>query len=139
MDSYKRIELRIGRYLAGRYRMAVEVGIGRNTDVAMMLADAGVLKGCTDIKDTGFPIGLNFFRDDIFVPDLSRYEGADLIYAIRPAIEMVPPLIALAQKVDCDMIVYHLGFEVYGDGGEILDYGVLLHRYWRRSEPVKER
>lgn len=139
MDSYKHIENRIGGYLAGKYRRAVEVGIGRNSDVAVMLADAGVLKGCTDIKDTGFPPGLNYFRDDIFVPDLSRYEGADLIYAIRPAIEMVPPLIALAQTIDCDMIVYHLGFEVYGNGGEVFDCGVLLHRYWRRSEPVKER
>jgi uncharacterized UPF0146 family protein len=139
MDSYKHIEHRIGGYLAGRYCRAVEVGIGKNTDVAVMLADAGVLKGCTDIKDTGFPISLNYVRDDIFVPDFSRYEGADLIYAIRPAIEMVPPLIAVAQKIDCDMIVYHLGFETYGDGGEILDCGVLLHRYWRRSEPVKER
>ncbi len=33
--------------------------------------------------------------------------------------------------------VYHLGFEVYGDGGEIIDAGIVLHRYYRRAKPSK--
>jgi hypothetical protein len=59
------------------------------------------------------------------------------MYAIRPAVEMVPALIALARRLDCDLIVYHLGFERYGNGGEIIDCGVILHRYHRDQKPSK--
>ena len=77
--------------------------------------------------------------DDVFSPDINLYKGADVIYAIRPAIEMIPPLLALARTLDCDLIIYHLGFESYGNGGEKIDCGVLLHRYYKASEPVKQR
>ena len=50
---------------------------------------------------------------------------------------MIPPLIALAQQVNCDLLVYHLGFESYGKGGERIDCGVLLHRYHRYQNPSK--
>ena len=58
--------------------------------------------------------------------------GADLVLAIRPGVEMVPPLIALARRCDCDLLVYHLGDEVYLDGGERIPIeGAILHRYHR--------
>jgi uncharacterized protein len=139
MGSYKHIENTIGGYLASRYLRAVEAGIGRNTLVAEMLSTAGVLVRCTDIKNREYPDQLHFVSDDVFDPDLSLYQGADVIYAIRPAIEMVPPLIGIARGVNSDLIIYHLGFEMYENGGEKIDCGVLLHRYFRRSEPVKER
>jgi uncharacterized UPF0146 family protein len=138
MGSYKHIEHLAGGYLAGRYTRAVEAGIGRNTVAAELLAEAGVLVRCTDIRPLEHPPHLHFAKDDIFDPDLSLYKGADLIYAIRPAIEMIPPLIGIARAVNCDLVVYHLGFEQYENGGESIDCGVLLHRYWKRSEPVEE-
>ncbi|MCK9579872.1 MAG: hypothetical protein M0Q92_05410 [Methanoregula sp.] len=138
MDSYKHIEHLIGGHLASRYTRAVEAGIGRDTVTAELLSKTGTLMRCTDIKTLDHPLHLQFFQDDIFNPDLSLYEGADLIYAIRPAIEMIPPLMNIARQVNSDLVVYHLGFERYLDGGEIIDCGVLLHRYVRRSEPVKE-
>jgi uncharacterized protein len=138
MGSYKHIETATGRYIAGKYCRAVEVGIGRNTVAAEMLAQAGVLMRCTDVKDLEHPAHLIFAKDDVFEPDITLYQGADVIFAIRPGIEMIPPLVALARKIDCDLLVRHLGFEVYGDGGEKIDCGIVLHRYWKRSEPVKE-
>jgi len=137
MGSYKHIETAIGEYLADHYSRAVEVGIGRNTTAAEILKSAGTLVLATDVRgmDAG-PVPVTV--DDVFEPTLSLYEGADLIYSIRPAIEMIPPLIALARKTGADLVVYHLGFETYGDGGEKIDCGVILHRYVGRSEPVKE-
>jgi hypothetical protein len=44
---------------------------------------------------------------------------------------MVPSLIDLARAIGCDLIVYHLGNEIYEDGGEIIDCGPVLHRYYR--------
>ena len=51
---------------------------------------------------------------------------------------MIPPLLMLARTINCDLIVYHLGFECYGNGGEKIDCGVLLHRYFKASEPVEQ-
>ena len=72
----------------------------------------GNLLRSTDVKNLPVPDDFTFIIDDVFSPDISLYRGADVIYAIRPAIEMIPPLIALAERVNCDLIVYHLGFEI---------------------------
>jgi len=139
MGSYKHIETCIGEYIAKHYTRTVEVGIGKNTETACMLLDSGASVRCIDVMDVEVPERLCFALDDIFSPDISLYEGADLIYAIRPAIEMIPPLLAIARTINCDLIVYHLGFESYGNGGEKIECGVLLHRYYKASEPVKQR
>jgi uncharacterized UPF0146 family protein len=133
MCQYKRIERSIGEYIAGRYTRAVEVGIGNNPDAARIVATAGALVLCTDIRPGIRHDDLTVVTDDIFEPDPGLYAGADLIYAIRPGVEMVPSLIALARRVNSDLLIYHLGCEIYEDGGEVLDCGpVLLHRYHRR-------
>ena len=137
MAAYKHIETCIGDYIAARYSHAVEIGIGKNTVAAGILFAQGCLIRCTDIKDTGMVSDLPFFVGDIFSPQFSLNRGADIIYAIRPAIEMIPPLIDLAKVIDCDLMVYHLGFESYERGGEIIDCGVLLHRYYKKSEHIK--
>lgn len=135
MGGYKHIETCIGRYLAGKYSHAVEVGIGRNTDAARILADAGKLLFSTDIRPMPVPDSIPFVVDDIFSPVTGRYRDADVIYSVRPAIEMIPALIALAGAINADLVVYHLGFESWGDGGEKIDCGVILHRYFRRQNP----
>jgi len=139
MDSYKHIESCIGDYIAKHYAAVVEIGVGNNPGAAIIIHNAGIPIRCTDIRNRELPEGIEFVIDDVFEPDLSIYAGADVIYAIRPAIEMMAPLIALAQKAGCDLLVYHLGFEFYETGGERIDCGVILHRYVRGSEPVKER
>ena len=138
MGSYKHIETCIGEYLAKHYTNTVEVGIGKNTEAARILLDAGARVRSTDVRNISVPGWLCFTVDDVFSPVISLYEGADVIYAIRPAIEMIPPLLSLARTINCDLIVYHLGFESYGNGGEKIDCGVLLHRYFKASEPVKQ-
>ncbi|WP_214019255.1 UPF0146 family protein [Methanoculleus sp.] len=133
MCRYKHIERSIGEYIAARYRRVVEVGVGNNPEAARLIAAAGALMLCTDTRPGIRHDGLAVVTDDIFDPDLRLYAGADLIYAVRPGVEMVPPLIALAGRVNSDLLVYHLGCETYEDGGEAVDCGpVLLHRYHRR-------
>jgi hypothetical protein len=134
MDGYKHIEHCVGAYIAKHYFHPVEIGVGKNPDAAQRVHDAGVSVRATDIHPCLLPDWLSFTRDDIFSPDLSCYAGADVLYAVRPAEEMIPPLIALAKMLDCDLVVYHLGFETYGNGGEIIDCGVPLHYYYRRGQ-----
>ena len=135
MGDYKHIETSIGKYIAANYTRAIEVGIGRNEEAAKIISTAGALICCTDVRTLGVSVDLPFSQDDIFSPDDSLYTGAEVIYAIRPAPEMIPPLIELAQRINVDLIVYHLGFESYENGGEIIDCGVLLHRYHIRQKP----
>ena len=135
MGDYKHIEKSIGNYIASHYTRAIEVGIGRNVEAAKIINRAGALICCTDVKALEMTDNLPFSQDDIFLPDVSLYTGTEVIYAIRPAIEMIPPLLELAGRINADLIVYHLGFESYEKGGEIIDCGVLLHRYHIRQNP----
>jgi uncharacterized protein len=134
MDGYKHIERLVGAYISTRYKDVVEVGIGQNTVAAEVIHDAGVRVRCRDIRPLDPPAGIEFALDDIDKPDLSLYLGADLIYAIRPGVEMIPSLIALAAELNATLIVYHLGDEVYLDGGVLIDCGVRLHQYRARLE-----
>jgi uncharacterized UPF0146 family protein len=137
MGDYKHIETCIGNYIATHYTNAVEIGIGESTGAAQIIHDAKKSIRCTDIKNTPPGSALSFAVDDIFEPVVDLYAGADVIYAIRPAVEMIPPMISLAQHINADLLVYHLGFEVYGNGGQTLDCGVVLHRYHSRQNPSK--
>jgi uncharacterized UPF0146 family protein len=137
MGDYKHIEALIARYIATRYRSVVEIGVGANIAVARALAEAGLEVRCTDIRAIPPAEGLLCVRDDIFHPSIDLYRGADLLYAIRPGVEMVPPLITLAGRCDADLLVYHLGNEIYERGGELIECGVILHRYFRSQNPSK--
>ena len=98
MDGYKHIEHCCGSYIASHYRNPVEIGVGNNPDAARCMHEAGVRVRATDIRACDVPPWLPFSRDDIFSPDLSCYAGADVLYAVRPAVEMIPPMIALAKR-----------------------------------------
>lgn len=132
MVNYKSIEERIADYIAGRYKSVVEVGIGGNTRTTEILAERDVDVAATDIKECP-DCRVKFFIDDITSPDISIYSGADLIYSIRPGVEMIPDLIKTARAAGTDLIVYHLGNEIFENGGEIIDCGVILHRYYKKN------
>ena len=135
MRPYKRIERCIARYIAKRYCKVVEVGVGGNFETAEELVRSGCTVICTDIRiPPFFPLELNVRKDDVFRPIEKIYEGADLLYAIRPGVEMVPPMISLAQQINADLLVYHLGDELFEGGGRVIECGVPLHQYYFRKE-----
>jgi len=129
MVCYKDIEAKIADYLSDNYSSAVEIGIGRNPDVAIALKEKGTDVSAVDIRKYTDDYGIVFHRDDVYSPDLSFYAGREVIYSVRPGIEMIPSMISIADKTGSDLIVYHLGCEIYKDGGEIIDCGVILHKY----------
>ncbi|WAI01860.1 UPF0146 family protein [Methanogenium organophilum] len=132
MGNYKHIEEHFSRFIIEHYRSATEVGVGRNFTVAESLAKAGVAVRTTDIFPQEPPEGIAFLRDDVCAPDTAWYRGSELIYAVRPGIEMMPCIIALARSVNADCVIYHLGNEIYERGGRIIDCGVVLHQYYSR-------
>lgn len=81
----------------------VEVGVGRLPETAELLSkDFDLI--CTDIHETG-PAGINYVKDDIFKPDLSIYEGARLIYSIRPPVDMQDSMAMIARDVGANLII----------------------------------
>ena len=137
MAGLKHIEHCIASYIAKHYRCAAEIGVGENPEVALILNNQGVKVFCTDIRAVRGVPGIRFVQDDVFSPEIYLYQDIDLIYSIRPHEEMMPALLSLARNVDSDLLVYHLGFEGFLDGGELIDCGVVLHRYFRRQNPSK--
>lgn len=139
MSSYKHIEEAIGRFIGMRYRRCVEVGYGGNIVAASIIQRMGGSILCVDRKSFPPAGTIRTAVDDITDPDLRLYRGADCIYAIRPGIEMMPDLIELAATFGSDLLIYHLGCEIYLDGAERIDCGVILHRYHPKHTVQSER
>jgi hypothetical protein len=130
MCGYKHIEETIGRFIGIRYRRSVEIGYGNNIAAALRIQSLGGSVLCIDRKAFEEREEIRAAVDDIRNPDLRLYRGAECIYAIRPGVEMIPDLIRIAEIIGADLFVYHLGYEVYGSGGTLIDCGVTLHRYY---------
>lgn len=80
----------------------VEVGVGKFHLVGSILQEnlkANIV--LTDIK----PSSIKIVQDDICNPDLKIYNGASLIYSIRPQPELQPYIINVAEKVGADVII----------------------------------
>ncbi|WFN37292.1 hypothetical protein L1994_02580 [Methanomicrobium antiquum] len=133
MENHKGIEEKIFSHLKKypKTTKIIEIGIGKNFYVAEKLHHEGYLIKASDIKKNPDLTSISYRTDDIFSPDISLYTDADLIYSIRPGVEMMPALIEIAKKAECELLVYHLGNEIYKDGGELIDCGVILHRYYK--------
>jgi uncharacterized UPF0146 family protein len=107
-------------YIAGRYGNVVEIGIGHFPDVALALLKRGVRFFATDIRPFYYS-GLKVIVDDIMEPDLSvytAYTALDLIYSLRPPLELVPYMVRLARQLSTDLIIKPLTSE--HPGGQLI-------------------
>ena len=99
-------------YIAQNYSgRVVEVGAGHVAHVALLLASRGLQVIPTD-REERLLAGLKVEKDDIFSPRLELYRGAELIYSIRPPLEMQLAMGDLAVKVGADVLVRPLMDEV---------------------------
>jgi len=131
----------IAKYIAENYPSAtkiVEVGVGKVPDVAIELQ--GLLPACEVIvTDVVEPPELServkFVHDDITEPNLSVYEGATLIYAVRPPPELQPYLLEAAREVGADLLIKPLAGESMSlRGGNLINYrGVAFYTFRGRS------
>ncbi|WP_255170680.1 UPF0146 family protein [Natrononativus amylolyticus] len=95
-------------YLNG-YDRVVEVGVGRRCDVAAALAKRGISVTATDVHPREVPDGVRFVEDDVVDPDLEVYAGADAIFARNLPPELHRPTLAVARRVDADVLFTTLG------------------------------
>ncbi|MFB3765163.1 MAG: UPF0146 family protein [Methanotrichaceae archaeon] len=87
----------------------VEVGVGFVGDVASRLGGLNVI--ATDTMSHRLD-DLYIVMDDIFSPKKEIYEDANLLYSIRPPLEVQIAMGALAKEIGADVLIRPLGDEV---------------------------
>lgn len=130
METCRRIEGLV-EFIADRYADAAEIGIGHFPDVAFALTNRGVNIFATDIRPFNYE-GIKVIVDDVTLPDLSLYDGINLIYSMRPPPELIPYLIRLAKTISVDLIVKPLSSE-YIDGWRLIRNGHTTFFLWKNS------
>lgn len=90
-----------------------EIGVGKFDAIADMLTEKD---NTTVIKTDINPKDGSVIEDDVTNPDLSLYEGVDIIYSIRPPGELQPYLVNLALKTGSQLIIKPLTNEDLNTG-----------------------
>ena len=98
----------IAKHYSGR---VAEVGVGHRPHLARMLLDLGLDPILTD-REERLLDGMRVEKDDIFAPRWEIYQGAALIYSIRPPLEMQLAIGELAAALGADIILRPLQDEV---------------------------
>jgi uncharacterized UPF0146 family protein len=98
----------IGQNYSGRI---VEVGAGYVPAVALQLLARGLEVVLTD-KEERMLGSLRVEKDDIFAPRMALYQGASLIYSIRPPLELQIAMGDVAARVGADVLIRPLQDEV---------------------------
>jgi hypothetical protein len=106
----------LARFIADNYAGAARIAelmIGRSPWLAMALSG---LMPSTEILATDIDPGaiasikslcprIRAELDDLLSPRIELYEGADLLYAIRPPPELIPYAAELAKRVRSDLLI----------------------------------
>ena len=58
-------------------------------------------------------LGLNAEIDDILNPRIELYQKSNLIYSIRPPMELINPMAKVAEKVGADILIFPLSEDSY--------------------------
>ena len=98
----------IGKNYSGR---VVEIGVGHVLEVALHLASLGRDVLITD-REERYLGGIHIEKDNIFMPRLDLYQGASLIYSIRPPLELQLAMGILASRLGTDILIRPLNDEV---------------------------
>jgi len=127
LETHRRVE-ELAEYIACRYGKSAEIGIGHFPELAYALIAKGVDVFATDIIPFCYE-GLRFIVDDVTMPDVSLYDGVDLIYSMRPPPELIFHMDRLAARLCVSLIVKPLSAE-FIDGREAVRHGDTTFFEW---------
>jgi uncharacterized UPF0146 family protein len=127
LETHGRVE-DLAEYIAGRYRKSAEIGIGHFPHLAFALASKGVDVFATDITPFSYE-GLKVVIDDVTNPDISLFNGVDLIYSMRPPPELVYYMDRLAARICAAVIVKPLSSE-FVEGKKVARHGDATFFEW---------
>lgn len=116
-------------------RKIVEVGVGQRLNIAEKLKETMPATEIlvTDTQESlirGYDgSNVRAVVDNVFAPSVQVYEGASLIYALNPPVEMMPALERLAGTVGADLLIRPMSDEqdfFYGNTKwtRVMDHGL---------------
>ncbi|MCS7121225.1 MAG: UPF0146 family protein [Archaeoglobaceae archaeon] len=115
--------IQLAEYIALRWKKVAEIGIGNYFEVAKKLKEIGIEVLATDVIERKVPNGIKFFVDDVTNPKIEIYRGVELIYSIRPPIELYKPITNLAKRLKVSCIIKPLSGEFPGFlEGKLINY-----------------
>ena len=86
----------------GKKTKIIEIGAGKFQTISKNLSEnENINILMTDID----PANENIIKDDVFNPDISIYEGADILFSIRPPAELQEAIMKIRDKVNATLII----------------------------------
>ncbi len=92
----------------------VEIACGTYSQVAFTLSQS-LQVVATDVLERAAVderIKPLYVKDDVTSPDLRLYQNAQLLYSIRPPLELQHAILNVAHIVHADVLIKHLGDEI---------------------------
>ena len=86
----------------GKKTKIVEIGAGKFQTISKNLSE----KENIDIIMTDIdPANENIIKDDVFNPNMSIYNGADILFSIRPPAELQESIMKIRDEVNATLII----------------------------------
>ena len=86
----------------GKKTKIVEIGAGKFQTISNNLSEnENIDIVMTDID----PANENIVKDDVFNPDMTIYEGADILFSIRPPAELQEAIMKIRDEVNATLII----------------------------------
>ena len=86
----------------GRKTKIVEIGAGKFQTISKNLSENENIDILMIDID---PANENIIKDDVFNPDMTIYEGADILFSIRPPAELQEAIMKIRDKVNATLII----------------------------------
>jgi len=106
-----------------------ELGIGFQLQVALRLKELGYDVLAVDWNgravENARRAGINAVRDDLFRPKLELYRGAKAIYSVRPAPEIIAPILRLGETLGAPVYILPLSGDSRPPGTRLVNFGGL--------------
>ena len=116
----------------GEKTKIVEIGVGRFQTISKNLSqNENIELVMTDIS----PANEDIIDDDVFNPNMSIYENADILFSIRPPAEIQDAIMKIRDKVNATLIIKPL----FNEDLNIKTQKMKLKNYNRASFYIYER
>ncbi|MGZ7145242.1 MAG: UPF0146 family protein [Halobacteriota archaeon] len=107
--------LLLSEFITRNYsRRIVEVACGRYSRVAFTLSQSVEIRATDVLESEAVDERIRplYYKDDIMSPDLRLYQNAQLLYSIRPPLEIQHGILNVARAVHADVLVKPLSDEI---------------------------
>ena len=116
----------------GRKTKMVEIGVGKFQTISKNLSkNENIDLIMTDID----PANEDIVKDDVFNPDMSIYEDADILFSIRPPGELQEAIMKIRDQVNATLIIKPL----FNEDLNIKTQKMKLKNYNRASFYIYEK